>query len=45
MRNDKENVIVKLTFDFSIKIIEYSEELRKLHKYEMSSQSDEAPCF
>ncbi|MBC8755267.1 four helix bundle protein [Kordia sp. YSTF-M3] len=38
MRSDKENIIVKLTFDFSIKIIKFSEELRKLHKYEMSSQ-------
>lgn len=38
MRNDKENIIVKLTFDFSIEIINFSEELRDLRKYEMSSQ-------
>jgi four helix bundle protein len=38
MRNDNQNLIVDLTFDFSIKIIEYSEKLRELKKYEMSSQ-------
>lgn len=38
MRNDKNNIIVKLTFDFSIEIIKYSEELRSIHKYEMASQ-------
>jgi len=38
MRNDKKNIIVKLTFDFSIKVIKFSEELRNIHKYEMSSQ-------
>ncbi|MFH6602997.1 four helix bundle protein [Maribacter algicola] len=38
MRNDKKNLIVDLTFDFSIKIIEYAESLRDINKYEMSSQ-------
>ncbi|PTX60364.1 four helix bundle protein [Kordia periserrulae] len=38
MRNDTKNIIVELTFDFSIEIIKFSEELRKLQKYEMSSQ-------
>lgn len=38
MRNDKDNIIVKLTFDFSIQIIKYSEQLRNLKKYEMASQ-------
>ena len=38
MRDDRENLILKLTFDFSLKIIAYSEELRTLHKYEMASQ-------
>lgn len=38
MRDDKDNLILKLTFDFSLKIIAYSEELRALHKYEMASQ-------
>ncbi|MFT4661445.1 MAG: four helix bundle protein [Ulvibacter sp.] len=38
MRNDKDNLIVSLTFDFSLKIIEFSEALRELRKFEMSSQ-------
>lgn len=38
MRNDKENLIVKLTFEFAIKIIAFSEELRRLKKFEMASQ-------
>ena len=38
MRNDKKNLIVDLTFDFSIKIIEFSETIRALNKFEMSSQ-------
>jgi four helix bundle protein len=38
MRNDKKNLIVDLTFDFSIKIIEFSESIRALNKFEMSSQ-------
>ena len=38
MRNDKDNVIVKKTFDFALQIIDYSEELRSLQKYEMASQ-------
>ncbi|MBZ9730439.1 four helix bundle protein [Salegentibacter sp. JZCK2] len=38
MRNDKENIIVGKTFDFALKIIDYSEELRSKHKYEMCSQ-------
>jgi four helix bundle protein len=38
MRNDKKNIIVELTFSFSLEIIKFSEELRGLHKYEMSSQ-------
>jgi four helix bundle protein len=38
MRNDKENLIVNLTFDYALKIINFSENLRSLHKYEMSSQ-------
>ena len=38
MRNDKENLIVKLTFEFALKIIRYTEKLRSLHKYEMASQ-------
>ncbi len=38
MRNDKENLIVHLTFEFSLEIIKFSEELRSLYKFEMSSQ-------
>ncbi|MCL6217160.1 four helix bundle protein [Zunongwangia pacifica] len=38
MRNDKPNIIVDKTFNFSLIIIEFSEELKADHKYEMSSQ-------
>lgn len=38
MRNDKKNLIVELTFDFSLDIIDFSEKLRELKKFEMSSQ-------
>ena len=38
MRNDRDNLIVNLTFDFALEIIKYAEQLRMLHKYEMSSQ-------
>jgi len=38
MRNDKENIIVTLTFKLSLNIIDFSEEIRKNHKYEMASQ-------
>jgi four helix bundle protein len=38
MRNDKENLIVKLTFEFALEIISYSEEIRKTNRFEMASQ-------
>ena len=38
MRNDKKNIIVELTFKFSLNIISYSETLRQLNKFEMASQ-------
>ena len=38
MRNDKENIIVTLTFKLSLNIITFSEEIRKNHKFEMASQ-------
>ncbi len=38
MRNDKDNLIVTLTFDFAIKIIAFSEEIRKNNRFEMASQ-------
>lgn len=38
MRNDKDNLIINLTLEFSLKIIEFSESLRELKKFEMASQ-------
>jgi len=38
MRDDKDNLIVKKTFDFALETIDFTEKLRSLHKYEMSSQ-------
>lgn len=38
MRNDKDNLIVNLSFDFALKIIAFSEKIRLLNKYEMASQ-------
>ncbi len=38
MRNDKPNIIVNKTFNFSLIIIEYSELLKSGNKFEMSSQ-------
>lgn len=38
MRNDKENIIINLTFEFALDIIEFSENLRESKKFEMSSQ-------
>ena len=38
MRNDKENLIVKLTFDFAIEIIKYSKILQQSHDYALSNQ-------
>ena len=38
MRNDKDNLIVKLTFEFALKIISFSEEIRKSNRFEMASQ-------
>ncbi|HBC02715.1 MAG: four helix bundle protein [Aequorivita sp.] len=38
MRNDKDNLIVSKTFAFAVDIIDFAEELRKLHKFEMASQ-------
>jgi len=38
MRNDKDNLIVKLTFEFALKIIAYSEEIRQTNRFEMASQ-------
>jgi len=38
MRNDKENLIVNLTFQFALQIIEFSEELESVRKYVISNQ-------
>lgn len=38
MQNLKANIIVNKTFDFSLKIIEYSEKLETMNKYIISRQ-------
>jgi len=38
MRNDKENLIVSKTFEYSLRIIEFSESIRSLNRFEMASQ-------
>jgi len=38
MRNDKENIIVRLSFDFALAIIEFSETLYKAKKFVISVQ-------
>lgn len=38
MRNDKDNLIVKLSFEFALKIIAYAEEIRQTNRFEMASQ-------
>ena len=38
MRNDKENIIVDLTFKFSVSIVMYCEELEKIRKYVIARQ-------
>lgn len=38
MRNDKENLIVTKTFEYSLRIIEFSEAIRSLNRFEMASQ-------
>lgn len=38
MRNDRENMIVTLSFDFALDIIAFAEDIKKLNRYEMASQ-------
>ena len=38
MRSDKENVIVQKTFQFALQVIQYTEGLRALRKFDMASQ-------
>ncbi len=34
MRNNKENLIIRLTFDFALRIIAFSEEIRQMNRFE-----------
>ncbi|MGY5845902.1 four helix bundle protein [Salegentibacter sp. HM20] len=38
MRDDKDNLVVNLSFQFALDAIDFSEKLRSLHKYEMATQ-------
>ena len=38
MRNDKDNLIVKLTFELAIKVVSFSEKIRAQNRFEMASQ-------
>ena len=38
MRNDKENIIVKLSFEFALKIIVFAEKLEEQRKYVIARQ-------
>lgn len=38
MRNDKENLIVQLSFELALEIISFSEEIRNSNRFEMSTQ-------
>src|ERR1700761_1133431 len=38
MRDDKDNLIVKLTFEFALDIIEFTEELEHQRKYVLANQ-------
>lgn len=38
MRNDKQNIIIKRTLEFSLEIIKFSEKIRSLNRFEMASQ-------
>ncbi len=38
MRNDKNNLIVEMTFDFALDVIAFSEELESLRKYNLANQ-------
>ncbi len=39
MRDDKDNLIVNLTFEFALQIIEFSEELETAKKYVIANRS------
>lgn len=38
MRDDRKNIIVEKTFNFSLEIIQFTEFLRREHKFELASQ-------
>lgn len=38
MRDDKENLIVKLTFDFALQILKCTRELQRSHDYSLADQ-------
>ncbi|HNP19078.1 MAG TPA: four helix bundle protein [Fulvivirga sp.] len=38
MRNDKENIIVNLTFQFALEIIDFTEEIKLKGKYSLADQ-------
>ncbi|MDT0647178.1 four helix bundle protein [Zunongwangia sp. F260] len=38
MRDDRKNIIVDKTFEFALKVIKFSEELRENKKFELASQ-------
>ncbi len=38
MRNDKDNLIIKLTFELALEIISFSEKIRANNRFEMASQ-------
>lgn len=38
MRNDRQNLIVDLSFDYALNIIAFSEQIRDSKRYEMASQ-------
>ncbi|RKR14713.1 four helix bundle protein [Maribacter vaceletii] len=38
MRNDKENLIVKLTFELALEVVSFSEKIRATNRFEMASQ-------
>lgn len=38
MRNDKENIIVRKSFEFAIEIIEFSEHIFKMNRFSLANQ-------
>lgn len=38
MRNDKDNLIVNLSFEFALKIVAFAEAIRQTNRFEMAAQ-------